>query len=53
MKIGYLPCYVVNDRGEVGRSVQLNALQGSVVGIQHTSYALAVGIIWAPILKRK
>ena len=43
------PRYVVNDGGKVGGSPQLDRLEGSVVGLDHSGYTSTVGVLGVPV----
>ena len=43
------PRYVVNDGGKVGWSPQLNRLESSVVGLDHSGYTSTAGVLGVPV----
>lgn len=48
----YLPGYVVNNRGEVGGSVETHGFEALVIGLHHPLDAAAVRILWVPVLHK-
>ena len=48
-----LPGHVVNNRGEVGGPVEAHGFETLVIGLHHPLDAVAVGVLWIPILHRK
>ena len=45
-----LPGYMVDDRGEIGGAIKLYTVKRSVVSLENTLGALAVGVVRMPIL---
>lgn len=48
-----LPGHVVNNRGEVGGSVQTHRLETLVISLHHPLDAAAVWVLWVSILHRR
>ena len=51
MRLCVLPGNMVDDRGEVGGSVELNGLQTLVVGFHHTVDTCTVRVLRVPVLQ--
>lgn len=45
-----LPGHMVNDRGEVGGSIQSHRFETLVIGLHHPLNPAAVWVLWIPIL---
>lgn len=48
-----LPGHMVNNRGEVGGSVETHRFETLVIGVHHPLDAIAVRVLWITVLQKK